>query len=101
MKIESRKFALKSPLSLLMFAGRLALWSRNESSREHLLWLDSTEAAVLLQFSATPRESAEVAKALGVEFNSEFERLIDKLVQLARGVATGHHVGEQTTADHD
>jgi hypothetical protein len=81
MKMESRKFALKSPLSLLMFAGRLALWSRNESSREHLLWLDSTEAAVLLQFSAAPREPAEVAKAVGVEYSSEFERLIDKLVQ--------------------
>ena len=81
MKMESRKFALKSPLSLLMFAGRLALWSRNESSPEHLLWLDSTEAAVLLQFSAAPREPAEAAKAVGVEYNSEFERLIDKLVQ--------------------
>jgi hypothetical protein len=81
MKMESRKFALKGPLSLLMFAGRLALWSRNESSPEHLLWLDSTEAAVLLQFSAAPREPAEAAKAVGVEYNSEFERLIDKLVQ--------------------
>src|SRR5215472_13300225 len=81
MKMESRKFALKVPLSLLMFAGRLALWSRNESSPEHLLWLDSTEAAALLQFSAAPREPGEVAKAVGVEYNSEFERLIDKLVQ--------------------
>jgi hypothetical protein len=81
MKMESRKFALKSPLSLLMFAGRLALWSRNESSPEHLLWLDSTEAAVLLRFSAAPREPAEAAKEVGVEYNSEFERLIDKLVQ--------------------
>jgi hypothetical protein len=81
MKMESRKFALKVPLSLLVFAGRLALWSRNESSLEHLLWLDSTDAAALLQFSAAPREPAEVAKAVGVEYNSEFERLIDKLVQ--------------------
>src|SRR5436190_24278330 len=81
MTMESRKFALQGPLSLLMFAGRLALWSRNESSPEHLMWLDSTEAAVLLQFSAAPREAAEAAKAVGVEYNSEFERLIDKLVQ--------------------
>jgi hypothetical protein len=93
MKIESRKFALKGPLSLLMFAGRLALWSRNESSREHLLWLDSTEAAVLLQFSAAPRESTEVAKAVGVEFNSEFERLIDKLVQ--------HRILSEDVTDRD
>jgi hypothetical protein len=81
MRLESRKFAVQGPLSLLMFAGRLALWSRNESSPEQLLWLDSTEAAVLLQFSEVRRQAAEAAKAVGVEYNSEFERLIDKLVQ--------------------
>jgi hypothetical protein len=93
MKMESRKFALKGPLSLLMFAGRLALWSRNQSSPEHLLWLDSTEAAVLLQFSAAPREPAEAAKAVGVEYNSEFERLIDKLVQ--------HRILSEDVTDRD
>jgi hypothetical protein len=81
MRIASRKFVLQGPLSLLMFNGRLALWSRNESSQEHLIWLDATEAAILLQFSVAPREAAEAAKVLGVECNSEFDRLIDKLVQ--------------------
>src|SRR5215471_16957954 len=93
MTMESRKFALKVPLSPLMFAGRLALWSRNESSPEHLLWLDSTEAAALLQFSAAPREPAEAAKAVGVEYNSQFERLIDKLVQ--------HRILSEDVTDRD
>jgi hypothetical protein len=81
MKIARRKFALKGPLSLLMFKGRLGFWSRHESSREKLIWLDSAEAAILLQFSVAPREVAEAAKAVGVEYNSEFDQLIDKFVR--------------------
>jgi hypothetical protein len=81
MKIARRKFALKGPLSLLMFKGRLGFWSRSESPREKLIWLDSAEAAILLQFSVAPREAAEAARAVGVEYNSEFDQLIDKLVR--------------------
>jgi hypothetical protein len=79
MNLERRKFALRGPLSLLMFNGRLAFWSRDDSPL--LIWLDSAEAAILLQFTAAPREVAEAAKAVGMEYNSEVNRLIDKLVR--------------------
>ena len=39
------------------------------------------EAAILLQFTAAPREAAEAAKAAGVQYNSEVDQLIDKLVR--------------------
>ena len=65
MNLERRKFALRGPLSLLMFNGRLAFWSRDDPPL--LIWLDSAEAAILLQFTAAPREAAEAAKAVGVE----------------------------------
>jgi hypothetical protein len=81
MKKGSRQFVLQGPLSLMMFKGRLALWSRNESSPEHLMWLNSAEAVILLQFSAKPQGAIEAAKAAGVEYNSEVDLLIDKLVQ--------------------
>jgi hypothetical protein len=81
MKMAHRKFALKGPLSLLMFKGRLAFWSGEPSQHQRLIWLDSAEAAVLLQFSVAPREAAEAAKAVGVEYNSKFDQLIDKLVR--------------------
>ena len=81
MKMAGRKFALTGPLSLLMFKGLLGLWSRDESSHEKLIWLNSAEATILLQFSVAPREAAEAAKAVGVEYNSEFDRMIDKLVR--------------------
>ena len=80
MKMAHRKFALKGPLSLLMFKGRLAFWS-DEASRHRLIWLDTAEAAVLLQFSVAPREATEAAKAVGVEYDSKFDQLIDKLVR--------------------
>lgn len=80
MQIAHRKFALKGPLSLLMFKGRLAFWS-DEGTQQRLIWLDTAEAAVLLQFSVTPREAAEAAKAVGVEYDSKFDQLIDKLVR--------------------
>jgi hypothetical protein len=79
MNLEHRKFALRGPLSLLMFNGRLAFWSRDDPPI--LIWLDSAEAAMLLQFTAAPREAAEAAKAVGAERTSEIDRLIDKLVQ--------------------
>jgi hypothetical protein len=79
MNLESRKFALRGPLSLLMFNGRLAFWSREDPP--HLIWLDSTQAAILFQFTAAPREPSEAAKAVGVEYNSDVDQLIDKLVQ--------------------
>jgi hypothetical protein len=79
MNLERRKFALRGPLSLLMFNGRLAFWSREDPP--HLIWLDSAEATILLQFTAAPREAAEAAKAVGMECTSEVDRLIDKLVQ--------------------
>ena len=79
MNLESRKFALRGPLSLLMFNGRLAFWSREDPPI--LIWLDSAEAAILLQFTAAPREAVEAIKAAGVEYNSEVDRLIDKLVR--------------------
>jgi hypothetical protein len=81
MKMANRKFALKGPLSLLMFKGRLAFWSLDDASHHRLIWLDSAEAAILLQFSVAPREAAEAAKAVGVEYNSKFDQLIDKLVR--------------------
>ena len=81
MKTARRKFAAQGPLSLLMFKGRLALWSRDESSQEHLIWLDSAEAAILLQFSVGPREPAEAATAVGMQYSSELDQLIDKLVR--------------------
>jgi hypothetical protein len=86
MNLENRKFALRGPLSLLIFNGRLAFWSREDSP--HLIWLDSTEAAILLQFTATPREPSEAAKSVGVEYNSGVDRLIDKLVQ--HGILSEH-----------
>ena len=79
MNLEGRKFALRGPLSLLMFNGRLAFWSRDDPPL--LIWLDSAEAAILLQFTGAPREAAEAAKAAGMECTSEVDRLIDKLVQ--------------------
>ena len=79
MNLEDRKFALQGPLSLLMFNGRLAFWSREDCP--YLIWLDSTEAAILLQFTAAPRKPSEAAKAAGVEYNSEVDRLIGKLLQ--------------------
>jgi hypothetical protein len=81
MKMARRKFVLTGPLSLLMFKGLLGFWSRDESSHEKLIWLDPAEAAILLQFSVVPREATEAAKAVGVEYNSEFDRTIDKLVR--------------------
>jgi len=76
MKMARSKFALKGTLSLLMFKGRLAFWSD-----DRLIWLDTAEAAVLLQFSVAPREAAEAAKAVGVEYDFKFDQLIDKLVR--------------------
>jgi hypothetical protein len=79
MNLERRKFALRGPLSLLMFNGRLSFWSREDPPL--LIWVNSAEAAILLQFTGAPREAAEAAKAVGVEYNSEVDRLIDKLVR--------------------
>src|SRR5437016_5500793 len=79
MNLEGRKFAIRGPLSLLMFNGRLSFWSREDPPL--LIWLNSAEAAILLQFTAAPREAAEAAEAVGVEYNSEVDRLIDKLVR--------------------
>jgi hypothetical protein len=79
MNLERRRFVFRGPLSLLMFNGRFAFWSREDPPL--LIWLDSAEAAILLQFTAAPREAAEAAKAAGVEYNSEVDRLIDKLVR--------------------
>src|SRR5262245_8570092 len=78
MNLDDRKFALRGPLSLLIFNGHLAFWSREDPPL--LVWLDSVEAAILLQFTAGPREAAEAAKAVGVE-SSYVDRLIDKLVR--------------------
>src|SRR5262245_44114714 len=79
MNLERRKFALRGPLSLLMFNGRLSFWSREDPPL--LIWVNSAEAAILLQFTGGPMEVAEAAKAGGVEYNSEVDRLIDKLIR--------------------
>ena len=79
MNLEHRKFALRGPLSLLMFNGRLSFWSREDPPL--LIWVNSAEASILLQFTGAPREAAEAAKAAGVEYNSEVDRLIDKLIR--------------------
>jgi hypothetical protein len=75
-----RAYMLAEPLSLVLYKGHVGFWSSDERADRQCVWLDARQVPLLLQFSSEPKQPAQAAAALGLEYGGEVEALVQQLI---------------------